>query len=165
MHLLLELPSQLPVTDTTVQENRARMREFTRAAAMLVAEQPMPEESVRYEHKFSDRHEEFGCHMYSREMSVGKGVAIVGRVHNHPTMNILLSGKIAVMSETGLRVIEAPQTFMSPAGAQKIGFALEDCVFVNVILTKEAGEAGIASAIDSHTTTPPGAECVNSIEV
>lgn len=165
MNLLLDLPAQLPVAEETVQENRARMREFTRATAQLVSEQPMPEANISYEHKFSDKHEEFGCHMYSREMFIGKGTTLVGRVHNHPTMNILLSGKIAVMSETGIRVLEAPQTFMSPAGAQKIGFALEDCVFVNVILTKEAGDACIEAAIDAHTTMPPGAERLNSIEV
>jgi hypothetical protein len=155
MELELNIPAQ-EVSSEVVAHNRGKMLAITQAAAKLEHEGNFTPSPYSYEHKFSGRHSEFGCHMYSREMRLTKGALIVGKIHNFPTMNILMTGKIAVMSDSGMRVLEAPQTFMSEPGVQRVGFVLEDCVWVNVFLTHKAGEEHLDEIVNHHAKNPPG---------
>ena len=54
-----------------------------------------------YKHHFTQLHDEFGCAMYGREMTLAKGAIVVGRIHKHPVINVFLKGKLAVVSENG----------------------------------------------------------------
>jgi len=56
--------------------------------------------------------------VYVRQMFIPKGVALVGHIHKHPCVNIVL-GKIMVASEEGERLIEGPVTFPSAAGIKR----------------------------------------------
>lgn len=103
-------------------------------------------------HKFSEIHPVFGCAMYARELSMPKGTIIIGKIHKYPVMNILLKGKIAVVSEVGKVVLEAPATYMSAPGEKRVGYVLEDCSWLNVLMTDKVGEENIDAILDFHTT-------------
>jgi len=57
---------------------------------------------------------------YVREMCLPANTAVVGRVHKHETINILLEGEITVVDENGVKTdFKAPHVFIAPAGNQK----------------------------------------------
>ncbi len=104
-----------------------------------------------YKHYFTEKHSEFGAALYGREMSVGKGAIIIGRIHKHPAINVLLKGKLLVVSEGGRRTVEAPCAYVSEPGIKKIGYVLEDCVWLNVLMTDEVGEENLDLIVGKHT--------------
>ena len=90
--------------------------------------------------------------MYGRELAMPAGAIIVGKIHKYPVFNVLLKGKLAVVSEDGQKVLEAPATYMSEAGVRRVGYVLEDCVWLNVVLTDKVGEEFVDEITDFHTT-------------
>lgn len=102
-------------------------------------------------HMFSERHPMFGCHIYAREMSAPAGAILVGRIHKYPVMHILLKGSVASVTDMGGNVAHAPAYFMAGPGIKRVGYVLEDCVWVNVILSNDAGDEHIDDIVDFHT--------------
>jgi hypothetical protein len=79
----------------------------------------------------------FAHGVYARELRIPAGVAVMGKVHRHSTLNVLAFGELAVTTPDGPQVLKAPAIFVSPAGARKLGFAITDCVFLNVHASQE----------------------------
>jgi hypothetical protein len=75
--------------------------------------------------------------VYGRELRIPAGIAVVGKMHRHSTLNVLAAGQLAVTTPDGPKVLEAPAIFVSPAGCKKLGIALTDCVFLNVHASRE----------------------------
>lgn len=87
--------------------------------------------------------------MYTRTLFIPKGSLLVGKIHTKPCVNIVAKGDISVLTETGAMRVQAGFTLISPAGIQKVGYAHEDTVFINVFRTDvtdpDLVEADIAS--------------------
>lgn len=158
-HLDLDLVSQ-DAPDASVRDKnhpakvqvRHKLNEFQgQYIAALEAGQLTPSK-YSYKHHFSDIHSEFGCALYGREMTLEKGAIVIGKIHKHPVMNVLLKGKLAVVSENGRRVIEAPCAYMSEPGVKRVGYVLEDCIWLNVLMTKTPGEEHLTETEAAHTT-------------
>lgn len=105
--------------------------------------------------------------LYAREMFIAKGVMLIGKVHRFESMNIVSKGRIRVWtagSEELVRIVEAPCSFVSPAGSQKVGFALEDTVFTTIHATRETDLARLEDElIVPHVNpllSPPEAPCL-----
>lgn len=79
----------------------------------------------------------FAGGMYLRKLYIPKGTILVGKIHKQECMNIVAKGDISVLTETGSARLTAGYTVVSPAGIQKVGFAHEDTIFINVFLTNE----------------------------
>lgn len=75
--------------------------------------------------------------LYMRELFIPKGSLLVGKIHRLPCLNIVSMGDISVVTELGSARVKAGQTTSSPAGIQKLGYAHEDTVFINVFRTDE----------------------------
>lgn len=88
-------------------------------------------------HHFTPVLPEFDCSIYGRELFMPKGATIVGKLHRHPHLAFLLKGKIIVVSEFGKETLEAPHTFISPRGAKRAFYVLEDAILTTVHLTSE----------------------------
>lgn len=73
--------------------------------------------------------------MYLRKLFIKKGTLLVGKIHKKACMNIVAKGDISVLTETGSMRVKEGFTVISPAGLQKVGFAHEDTVFINVFRT------------------------------
>ena len=83
------------LTDEGKVEFRKRLDSL--ASAML----QLPQAELPLKHHFSKG-------VYTREMYAPKGTLILGRIHKYETVNILVKGKILILSEEGYKELEAP---------------------------------------------------------
>lgn len=75
--------------------------------------------------------------IYMRELFIPKGSLLIGKIHKMECINIVSKGDISILTELGSNRVTAGYSAVSPAGIQKVGFANEDTVFVNVFRTEE----------------------------
>jgi len=78
----------------------------------------------------------FGPSLYIREIFIPADTFALGRVHKAETMNILLKGKMAMLFNGEVKLIEGPATFVTGHG-RKLVLVIEDCTFQNVYATDE----------------------------
>ena len=76
-------------------------------------------------HRFSDG-------VYARELFIGAGELIVGKKHKTEHFNIISKGDISIATQEGVMRVEAPYTFVSKAGIQKIVYAHTDTVWTTI---------------------------------
>lgn len=74
---------------------------------------------------------------YAREIFIPKGTLIVGKIHKHSHLNMLMKGTVSVLTEEGPKTLEAPLTMVSPAGTKRVVYTHEDTIWVTVHLTNE----------------------------
>lgn len=111
-HADLNLPQE-------VKDKRAAIAAFEKA----VGEMPQLEQQLTH----------YFCKgIYARELFIPKGAYIVGKIHKDECLNVVLTGKIAVATETGDRIVEAPAVFVSGPGTKRAAVALEDTIWMNV---------------------------------
>ena len=80
----------------------------------------------------------FSKGLYAREIFIPKGTLLIGHKHKVSCLNMLSKGSMMLKggSDEGV-IIHSPITFSTEAGVRKVGYALEDCVFINVFNTDE----------------------------
>jgi hypothetical protein len=78
----------------------------------------------------------FSPGLYLREIFMPKGTRIVGKIHATEHFNIVLTGKCTVITAESVEEIEAPHTFISKAGTQKIVIVHEDCTWQTTHVTE-----------------------------
>lgn len=105
-----------------------------------IAKGDMKNADHSYNHYFTSKHEDFGAHLYGRELSLPAGTVVIGKIHKHPVINVLLKGKLFVVSENGKRTVEAPCMYTSEPGVKRVAYVIEDCVWANVLMTKHDSE-------------------------
>jgi hypothetical protein len=164
--LLMPAPKQFGVEDvsqfapdtTSLDKNDIRLVEFREKIGDFQKQFEAGLESgdltpspYSYKHHFTGVHSEFGAALYGREMHLSKGAVVIGKIHKHPVLNVLLKGKLAVVSENGKRVIEAPCVYSSDPNIRRVGHVLEDCIWLNVLMTKHVGEENLDTIIGDHT--------------
>lgn len=69
---------------------------------------------------------------YCREITIPAGVILTGKIHKHPCLSVVLTGKMEVITDEGPKVIEAPLVYESPAGVKRAGRALEECRWLTI---------------------------------
>jgi len=79
-------------------------------------------------HYFSDG-------VYAREITIPQFCLLTGKIHKYENLNILSKGDISVMTENGMRRVQAPFTIVSPPGTKRIAFAHEECVWTTILRT------------------------------
>ena len=79
----------------------------------------------------------FSPGVYARELPIPSGTLLVGKIHKYENMNILASGDISVLTETGVKRITAPAVVVSPPGTKRVGYAHTDTVWITVHGTEE----------------------------
>lgn len=84
---------------------------------------------------------------YTRKLFIKMGTILVGKIHRKACVNIVAMGDISVMTETGYQRVRAGHTQTSPAGLQKVGYAHEDTIFINVFRTDQTDIALIEAEI------------------
>ena len=85
----------------------------------------LPQIDCPVEHRFAP-----GC--YIREIFMPKGSLVVGKIHLTEHFNVILKGKVTVATVDGVETHEAPYTFVSPAGIQKVVYMHDDCIWQTV---------------------------------
>jgi hypothetical protein len=85
--------------------------------------------------------------MYIREMFIPKGYFLAGRLHKLDCVNVCSQGSMDIITEDGFFNVTAPFTGVSGPSVLKLGYALEDTVWVNVFRTDETDLAKMDSLI------------------
>ena len=78
-----------------------------------------------YKHSFANG-------IYIREMRMKKGQLGFSAIHKHSYGFFLLSGVLASSKEEGIEEFIAPCYIISPQGAKRIVYAIEDCVITTI---------------------------------
>ena len=81
-------------------------------------------------HHFSDG-------VYAREMRIPAGTVATGKVHKTLHLNILSQGDVSVLTEDGMKRIQAPCTIVSPPGTKRAVYAHTDVVWTTIHGTHE----------------------------
>jgi hypothetical protein len=79
----------------------------------------------KYKHSFADG-------IYIREMGMKKGQLGFSAIHKHSYGFFLLSGILASSKEEGVEEFVAPCYIVSPRGAKRVVYAIEDCIIATV---------------------------------
>jgi hypothetical protein len=69
---------------------------------------------------------------YVREITIPAGVILTGKIHKHPCLSVVLTGKMEVITDQGPKIIEAPLVYESPAGVKRAGQCLEECRWLTI---------------------------------
>jgi hypothetical protein len=88
----------------------------------------LPQEEIPVKHTF-------GGGVYMREITIPAGLVCTGVIHRYETMNVLVSGRIRMLTPDGPKEIEGPMTFTTPAGSKNAGLALTDVTWINIFVT------------------------------
>lgn len=87
----------------------------------------------------------FGPGIYIREVTLPAGIFAVGHAQRFDHLNIMLTGKVAIVDDGKVRVLEAPLIFTGKPG-RKVGYVIETCVWQNVYATEETN----IDALEAH---------------
>tara|TARA_R110002020_G_C16310291_1_gene773797 strand:+ start:2580 stop:3227 length:648 start_codon:yes stop_codon:yes gene_type:complete len=74
-----------------------------------------------------------GC--YVREIFNPAGLILVTKIHKKEHPFFLMKGKMSILTEDGVKTIEAPYNGVTPPGTKRAIFTHEDCVFITVHAT------------------------------
>ena len=76
----------------------------------------------------------FNNGVYIRESIIPADTVVLGYIHKESCLNILSKGSMLVKDteDEEYTLIEAPFTFISEAGVQKIAITITECVFSNI---------------------------------
>ena len=114
------------MNELSVGNNDLRSKVF--AAEALMKEMPSAIHLTKLFHYFAPG-------IYARELHIPAGMTLTGKIHKYPQLNILSKGRISVLTEDGVKEVEAPFTVVSPAGTKRIAYAHTDCVWTTILNT------------------------------
>lgn len=80
---------------------------------------------IPMKHSFADQ-------IYVRQMNLKKDHVIVGAVHNHLHVWFLMTGRVMINNNGNVVEHIAPCYTVSNPGSQRLIYALEDSIFVNI---------------------------------
>ena len=99
-------------------------------AAIATIPGHMTEDDFNPVHHFSEG-------VYVRELFIKAGDVVVGKIHRHNHMAMLVHGRAIVVDESGRVEMEAFNIWESKAGVKRAVYAIEDCIFVTIHPTDE----------------------------
>jgi len=76
-----------------------------------------------------------GC--YIREIFNPAGLLLVTKIHKKEHPYFLMKGKMSILTEDGVKTIEAPHNGVTQPGTKRVIFTHEDCVFITVHATNK----------------------------
>lgn len=65
------------------------------------------------------------------------GDVLSGFIHRHQEIIIIVQGRATIYTETGPKVVNAGDVFISPPGVKRIVYMHEDVRWINVFATEE----------------------------
>jgi hypothetical protein len=117
MEYPLDLLSSLDMSDPVAV--RAKIFGFERVLASL------EQTEVEPIHVFADG-------LYSRQLLIPADNWITGKVHKQNDLNIVVYGRMRVLTENGFIEVAGPTQFTGKAGIKQMGYAYEDTLWITV---------------------------------
>jgi len=84
---------------------------------------------------------------YARTIFIPKGTLVVGKIHKHAHLNILIRGTVSVATEEGPIVLQAPRVMTSKAGTKRVVYTHEHTLWTTIHLTDKTNLDEIESEI------------------
>jgi len=84
------------------------------------------------DHKVLGLKHSFADQVYIRQMEMEQGRLVVGAIHKHLHVWFLLTGNLTISTKDGVEDYEAPCYVISKPGTQRVIYANEDSIFVNI---------------------------------
>ena len=82
----------------------------------------MPQIDIPVEHFFAPG-------VYVRQIRIPKDTWMTGSIYKESSVHTVLKGKMAVVTDRGMKTVEAPCTFVSPPNVKRAGYAYEDTIW------------------------------------
>ena len=99
-------------------------------------------------HSFAD-----GC--YIREIFNPAGELLVTKIHKKEHPFFLMKGKMSILTEEGVKHIEAPHHGITKPGTKRVIFTHTDCIFVTVHATDKTSVEEIEKEVIADDFTDP----------
>lgn len=125
---IIDYSSVVVGRNDAINHNRKVIQSTANEMVEMIKEGRLEEADCPVTHRFSDG-------IYLREIFMPKGTRIIGKIHATEHFNVLLTGKVTVITAEGEEYIEAPYTFISKAGVQKVVVIHEDCQWQTLHVT------------------------------
>lgn len=74
----------------------------------------------------------FAPGQYARRITMPKGSVVVGKIHKHAHINVLVKGRCEVRTPTGSALLKAGDVFVSEAGTKRAVHMLTEVVWVTI---------------------------------
>jgi hypothetical protein len=88
---------------------------------------------------------------YARQIFIPQGTLVVGKIHKHAHLNMLMLGTAIVATEDGIQTYQAPYVFTSLPGTKRVVVSVRDVIWVTVHLTEETDLEKIEAEIIAPT--------------
>ena len=75
---------------------------------------------------------EFAPGLYLRRIVNPKGSLVATKIHREPNVSTLLRGKMSIITEDGMTMLNAPAQFITKPGTKRIIYAQEECEFTTI---------------------------------
>lgn len=122
---------KLPEGKIRTTPNPAEIREaILRLEAMMLSLPPATPDEIGAIEIVPIHH--FSPGIYMREIRIPKGTLLTGKIHKEEHLNILSRGELAVITDQGPKRLLASSVIPSMPGIKRVGFALQDCVWITV---------------------------------
>ena len=122
-----------PIMREKIVSLEAKMRDYVR-------EHPDAEPQMPLRHTFAPG-------AYARQLLIPAGSIVVGKIHKHAHLNMLMVGLAVVATEDGIQEYAAPYVFTSQPGTKRVVAAVTDVIWVTVHVTEETDLAKIEEQI------------------
>ncbi len=106
----------------------------------------------------------FSRGVYARELFIPAGTVLTGRIHKYSQINILLRGDISVLTEDGIKRIQAPFVIESPPGTKRAGYAHEDTVWMTICGTDTTDPDVLEDELTTRSYAEYEAFCTGLLE-
>ena len=81
---------------------------------------------------------EFADGIYVRTIKIPAGMLITGKIHRHSHPNVLLKGRVTVLTECGgMEDLEGPLVMISPAGTKRALYTHTECEWTTMHASDE----------------------------
>jgi len=81
-------------------------------------------------HRFSEG-------LYARELTLPAGSVVIGKIHKHAHLNVIMSGRCTVTTPFGSEELEGPMIFESKPDTKRAVYAHTDTVWITFHPTEE----------------------------
>ena len=89
----------------------------------------------------------FAQGLYAREIFIPKDHFLTGRVHKFSHINVISKGDITVLTDDGMKRIQAPCTIISKPGTKRAGYTHEDTIWTTFHATPETDTEKVEDAL------------------
>lgn len=94
--------------------------------------QAFEDELLKHDQLALDLVQHFCAGVYMRELHIPAGTLLTGKIHKYPCLNIVPVGDIEVVTEEGIKRIQGPVVFRSPAGVKRAARVFSDTIWITV---------------------------------